>query len=162
MSLLSATLGLQDGGTDVTPAFWEVIWGSSDRLPKPPTVLFLPPPPVDLSLLHFFGQNWVYLPFPTPARIVENLPLHACLLPYQGCSNCGLSSIWLSMWDLVPWPGVEPKPHPLGVGSYSHWTTRDFVCVCVLSHVRLSAAPWNVAHQAPLSMEFSRQRYGGR
>ena len=37
------------------------------------------------------------------------------------------------------------------------------VCVCVhactysLSHVQLSEAPWTIAHQAPLSMEFSRQ-----
>ena len=29
--------------------------------------------------------------------------------------------------------------------------------VCVLSHVRLFATPWAVAHQAPLSMGFSRQ-----
>ena len=28
--------------------------------------------------------------------------------------------------------------------------------VCMLSHVWLSAAPWTVAHQAFLSMEFSR------
>ena len=33
------------------------------------------------------------------------------------------------------------------------------VCVCVLalSHVQLFVSPWTVAHQAPLSMEFSRQ-----
>ena len=29
----------------------------------------------------------------------------------------------------------------------------------VLSHVRLFVTPWTVAHQAPLSMEFSRQEY---
>ena len=28
-----------------------------------------------------------------------------------------------------------------------------------LSHVRLFATPWSVAHQAPLSMGFSRQEY---
>ena len=28
---------------------------------------------------------------------------------------------------------------------------------CTLSHVRLFATPWTVAHQGPLSMEFSRQ-----
>ena len=28
-----------------------------------------------------------------------------------------------------------------------------------LSHVRLFATPWNVAYQAPPSMEFSRQEY---
>ena len=34
------------------------------------------------------------------------------------------------------------------------------VCVCQsLSHVRLSVNPWIAAHQAPLSVEFSRQEY---
>ena len=33
-----------------------------------------------------------------------------------------------------------------------------YVCVCVLS-CRLFATPWIVAHQAPLSMGFSRQGY---
>ena len=35
------------------------------------------------------------------------------------------------------------------------------VCVCVwaLSHVQLFVTPWTLAHQAPLSMEFSRQEY---
>ena len=28
-----------------------------------------------------------------------------------------------------------------------------------LSHLRLFATPWTVTHQAPLSMEFSRQEY---
>ena len=36
-------------------------------------------------------------------------------------------------------------------------------CVCVwmwmLSHIRLSVAPWTVAWQVPLSKEFSRQEY---
>ena len=34
------------------------------------------------------------------------------------------------------------------------------VCVCVFSHSVLT--PWTVAHQAPLSMGFSRQEYWGR
>ena len=29
------------------------------------------------------------------------------------------------MWDLVPWPGIEPRPPALGVWSLSHWTTRE-------------------------------------
>ena len=33
------------------------------------------------------------------------------------------------------------------------------VYVCVLSHVQLFVTPCTVAHQAPLSMEFSRQEY---
>ena len=38
------------------------------------------------------------------------------------------------------------------------------MCACVLSgfsHVQLSATPWTVAHQAPLSMEFFRPEYWG-
>ena len=33
------------------------------------------------------------------------------------------------------------------------------VKVKLLSHVRLFVTPWTVAHQAPLSMGFSRQEY---
>ena len=32
--------------------------------------------------------------------------------------NCG-------MWDLVPWPGIEPGPPSLGAQNLSHWTTRE-------------------------------------
>ena len=31
--------------------------------------------------------------------------------------------------------------------------------VCVLGHVQLLATPWTIAHQAPLTMEFSKQEY---
>ena len=33
------------------------------------------------------------------------------------------------------------------------------LCVCVLSRIQLFATPWTVAHQAPLSTEFSRQEH---
>ena len=40
-------------------------------------------------------------------------------------------------------------------GLYFYKTQAGFVheCVCVLSHVRLFATPWTVAHKTPLSME---------
>ena len=41
----------------------------------------------------------------------------------------------------------------------SDWTELKW---CMLSHVRLSAAPWTVACQAPLPMEFSGQEYWSR
>ena len=34
-----------------------------------------------------------------------------------------------------------------------------YVCAQLLSRVRLLATPWTVAHQASLSVEFSRQEY---
>ena len=40
------------------------------------------------------------------------------------------------------------------------WISLNRVSVTLsLSHVQLFAIPWTVAHQAPLSMEFSRQEY---
>ena len=30
-----------------------------------------------------------------------------------------------SMWELVPWPGIEPGPPVLEVQILSHWTTRE-------------------------------------
>ena len=36
------------------------------------------------------------------------------------------------MWDLVPWPGIEPRPPALEAWSLSHQTTRDipkFYCI---------------------------------
>ena len=37
--------------------------------------------------------------------------------------------------------------------------TELSLCVCVLNCVQCFVIPWTVAHQAPLSMEFSRQEY---
>ena len=38
--------------------------------------------------------------------------------------SCGI-------WDLVPWPGIEPEPPALGVWHLNHWTTRE-VLHCLL------------------------------
>ena len=33
--------------------------------------------------------------------------------------------IWLHIWDLVPWPGTEPRHPALGAWSLTHWATRE-------------------------------------
>ena len=33
------------------------------------------------------------------------------------------------------------------------------MCAQLLSHIQVFATPWTVAHQAPLSMGFSKQKY---
>ena len=38
---------------------------------------------------------------------------------------CSIVDLSRSMWDLVPWPGIEPGSPALGVWSLSHWTTRE-------------------------------------
>ena len=40
--------------------------------------------------------------------------------------SCGMQSLSCSMWDLVPWSGIEPGLPALGVWSLSHWVTREF------------------------------------
>ena len=48
--------------------------------------------------------------------------------------------------------------------SQGHPQEHVVFCTCVqlLSHVQLFATPWTIAHQTPLSMEFSRQEYWNR
>ena len=41
----------------------------------------------------------------------------------------------------------------------SHRVQKMSAYMCVLSGVQLFVTPWTVAHQGPLSMEFSRQEY---
>ena len=41
---------------------------------------------------------------------------------------CGTFS-W-GMWDLVLWPGIEPRPPALGAQSLSHWTAREVPSLC--------------------------------
>ena len=43
--------------------------------------------------------------------------------------------------------------------NFFHLEKVQSAVVLVLSHIRLFAAPWTVGHQAPLSMEVSRQKY---
>ena len=38
--------------------------------------------------------------------------------------SCNMQDFPWGMWDLVFWPGVEPRPPALGPQSLSHWTTR--------------------------------------
>ena len=47
-----------------------------------------------------------------------------------------LGSFTCGMWNLVPWPGIEPGSPALGVQSLGHWTTRE-VLVVHFQHVQI-------------------------
>ena len=51
---------------------------------------------------------------------VEGSLVEAC-----GIFSCGMRTLSCSVWDLVPWPGIEPGPPALGAWSLSHWTTSE-------------------------------------
>ena len=73
---------------------------------------------------------------------------------------------------LAPHPGIEPAPPALegevltsGLpvrpqdGDFHRSGLTVVVKVVALSRVRLFVTPWTAAHQAPLSVGFSRQEY---
>ena len=82
-----------------------------------------------------------------------------------------------SLLHCLPVPGPDTArlyailpeaPQPiflkLNIASSHQCNGDDFSApysLTVLSHVRLFATPWTVAHQAPLSMGFFRQQYWG-
>ena len=61
-----------------------------------------------------------------------------------------------------PWSWTHADYSPGTKSDYrriSLYNLLDCIDMCVPSHVRLSAAPWTIVYQAPLSMGFSRQEY---
>ena len=46
------------------------------------------------------------------------------LLFTEACEifSCGMQTLSCGMWDLVPWPKMEPWPSASGVQGLSHWT----------------------------------------
>ena len=51
--------------------------------------------------------------------------MHALLLVTCRIFSGGIRTLSWGMRDLVPQPGIEPRPLALGVWSFSHWTTRQ-------------------------------------
>ena len=49
-----------------------------------------------------------------------------------------------SMWDIVPWLGLEPRSSPLGVWSLSHWTIKEVPTITDINH--------NIGHDGLPSM----------
>ena len=83
---------------------------------------------------HFFGPQYAIL-----QNGLKLLPRDAIMIPkdYPCQRDRAMSSIYRNMlWVKVKWSEVKS-----------------------LSHVRLFATPWTVAHQASPSMGFSRQEY---
>ena len=63
--------------------------------------------------------------------------------------------------SLAP-PSKKPYTPPLSFREASIWNALISMHACMLRHfssAQLFATLWNVAHQAPLSMKFSRQEY---
>ena len=95
----------------------------------------------------------------------------------QSCVSFCCTTMWISCKNTCMTSLLSPAPTlPSNPSRSSQRTELRSLCstdashelsifhtrVCVLSffsHVRLFATPWTVAHQAPLSLGFSRQEY---
>ena len=76
--------------------------------------------------------------------------------------SCGTQTLSWGLWDLVPWPGLEPGPPTLGAQNLSQWTTREVPSLFILMRVCIwvtQSCPTLCDLMAPVSVEFSRQEY---
>ena len=69
-----------------------------------------------------FMKTFISLVAPGLICSTQHLP---SLMQYVRSFSCGMWILSYGMWDLVPWPGTEPRPLALGVLSLSHWTTKE-------------------------------------
>ena len=76
------------------------------------------------------------------------------------CSLPG-SSVWMFIAALFITAEFRSKQDVLQQVN-RHWCIHTHACMLSLSCVQLFVTPWTVAHQAPLSLEFSRQGYWNR
>ena len=96
---------------------WEGVWGWP--LDKASSLSW---GQLQCELSWYIWHPRVHLPcWRVPESQEQGLCLFICLA-VPGLNH----DTWIfSMWDLVPWPGIEPRPPALGTQSLSHWTTRE-------------------------------------
>ena len=109
-------------------AFWTTLsrgslWHTLPRVPRPPAK------PAG-SKMHFTAEPGIQaLSFERPLEWELYLLIWLCwvLVVARGVFSlhCSMQTLSYDMWDLVPWPGIEPRPLVLEVWNLSHWTTRE-------------------------------------
>ena len=85
------------------------------------------PPPCLLRNCLLFHAILVLLLAFIPVYCLKYLFIWQCrvLLVARGVFSCSTQNLFgCSLWDLVPWPGIEPGSSELGT-SLSHGTTRE-------------------------------------
>ena len=80
---------------------------------------------------------WPQTEKPRPLNCGELLESYLFIwLPQVFTAACGIlvvaCELSFSMWDLVPWPGVEPRVPALGAQSLSHWTSREVLSAFII------------------------------
>ena len=110
------------------------IWGRAKFFSRMTTLLYIP--------TNKIGGGFQF--FHIPANICH-FHWKKCLF-YSLFIYLAVLGVSWGMWDLVPWPEVEPRLRALGVRSVSHWPTREVLILIVfLNHpkwVWISISLW--------------------
>ena len=127
-------------------SWWSPEWcqkrRSREKLPSWPSMLMwqmkrnilsgvsAPFPKAQVKSLCWFSLNSGKLLVPLYSFIIKKknylfLWLHQVLVAACGICLVALQTLSYSMWDLVPWPGIEPQPPALETQNVSHWATRE-------------------------------------
>ena len=72
----------------------------------------------------------------------------------QDLSGGDMWTLSWGLWDLVPWPGMEPRPPALGAQSLSHWTTREVPPFRTLTDFCSSSQPPSTKFALSTVLEF--------
>ena len=82
---------------------------------SPPTLLPSKPASYTVSLIS--GNSTLLFPFQKNIYLFIYLAMLGLI--------CCRGTLCFGLLDLVPWPGVKPRPPSLGAQGLSHWTTRE-------------------------------------
>ena len=94
---------------------------------------------------------------PISPQIWELLRDRFCVTFTHSALSTGSGTVfYMNSWSLKFLKFILKFPEYICIGN------SRIQGVCKLSHVQLFAAPWTVAHQAPLSMGFFKQEYWSR
>ena len=104
-----------------------------------------------------FQELWTPLRARPQLRQAELQQLQACCLQ----RSLDISGSYPRGWGLRSFKALRPiwSLRSIFLEELSQPSTSGSLIVQSLSHVRLCATPWTVAHQAPLSVGFSTQEY---
>ena len=106
--------GKKQIGEEIKRLFWEslLLWHQNNVYS--PLCVLLGQITSWWSYSHFFKQSLCCI----LVFILKKFFFYYFTMPGLSCS----------MWDLVLWPGIEPRLPVLGVWSFSHWITREVPC----------------------------------
>ena len=83
------------------------------------------------GIIVFFWLCWVLWYAESSLSQARSLVV-ACGIFFLFFSSGSMQTLSCGMWNLVPWPGIEPWPPAVGLCSLSHWGTTTEVPYCLL------------------------------